>query len=104
MLVRDVFGDEREHFGFDLEVGEIDRRNAVLLGDELGEFFLVHEAQRGDLGTQALALAGGFFTGLEQLLRREQVLLDQQLSDPLVQRFPSPARHHAPGPRALQGP
>ena len=68
VLVGDVFRDQREHFRLDLKILEVDGRHAVLFGDELREFVLVHEAERSDLRAKALAHGRCFFAGLEQLL------------------------------------
>ncbi len=87
----DVFGDQSDDFGLDREVREIDRGNAILFGDELGELVLVHEAKSGDLRTQAFAMRSRLLSRLVELLRREQILLDQEFTDALVQRGPSPA-------------
>ncbi len=72
----DVFRDQGEDFGLDREVREVDRGNAVLFGDELGELVLVHEAKSSDLRTQAFAMRSRLLSRLVELLRREQILLD----------------------------
>ena len=77
-------GDQLDHHRVDLELVEVDRRNAVLLRDEVGELVLVQVAQGGDLGTEASALVTGLILRLTQLLGRELARFDQQLADSLV--------------------
>ena len=84
VLDRDLLGDQLDHGGLDLELVEIDRGHAVLLGDEIGELVLVQEAELGDLRAEPTALRAGLLARLAQLLRAEEVLLDEKLPDPLV--------------------
>jgi len=37
MLFRDIFGDQLDDFRIDIEIFEVDRRNAVLARQEIGE-------------------------------------------------------------------
>ena len=76
-----------DHGRIDLEVVEVDRRHAVLLGDEVGELVLLEEAELRDLCAEAPALeVWASVTRLPQLLLGEKILLDEELADPLVQR------------------
>jgi hypothetical protein len=78
--------EQLDHRGLDLELVEVDRGDAVLLRDELGELVLVQEAELRDLGAEPPALGARLFACLAQLLRAEEVLLDEKLPDPLVHR------------------
>jgi hypothetical protein len=89
VLGGDLLRNQVDHRLIDLEFVDVDRRDAVLLGDEVAEVGLVQEAELGDLGAQAPPLAPTRFTRLLQLRRREQILLDEEFPDPLV---------HAPAP------
>ena len=84
VLDRDLLRDQLDHRRLDLELVEIDRGHAVLLGDEVGELVLVEEAELGDLRAEPSALRAGLLTRLAQLLRAEEILLDEKLPDPLV--------------------
>jgi hypothetical protein len=90
VLDRDLFGDQLDDRRVDLELVEVDRWHAVLLGDEVGELGLLQVAELGDLGAEAAATVPSRVTRLAQLLGGEQVLLDEELADPLVQS-PDPA-------------
>ena len=92
VLDRDLLGDQLDHGGLDLELVEIDRGHAVLLGDEVGELVLVQEAELGDLRAEPAALGAGLLARLAQLLRAEEVLLDEKLPDPLVHVTPPTPR------------
>jgi hypothetical protein len=45
VLLRDLRGDEVDHRLVDLEVAQVDRRNAVLLGEELRDLVFLDESQ-----------------------------------------------------------
>ena len=102
VLARDLLGDQLDHVGIDLELVEVDRGDAVLLRDEVGELVLVEEAELGDLRAEAPALRARLLARLAKLLRGEQVLLDEQFADPLVHRsLPSCRLMNASSPRAI---
>src|SRR5689334_13869360 len=81
MLLADLARHELEHAGVDLDLAEVDRRQAVLLGDELGQLLVLDVTEPRQRRAQPLAGALGFFLRLLKLLKREHPLADQQLSD-----------------------
>jgi hypothetical protein len=85
VLLRDLFGDQLDHRGVDVELVQVDVRDAVLLRDEGGELLLLKEPELGDLRTEARPTLLRFFARLPELLGREQVLADQEFADALVQ-------------------
>ncbi len=91
VLERHLFRDQLDDFAVDLELGEFDRRQSVLLGDEFGEFGFLEVTELGDLMAEASAVGARLVASALQLLRRQHVLTDEQLADPLVHRVPSPA-------------
>ena len=84
VLGGDLLGNQLNHRRLDLELVDVDGGNTVLLGDEVREIGLVQEAELGNLGAETPALDTGFITGLPKLVRREQVLLDEEFPDPFV--------------------
>src|SRR5262249_37191504 len=90
VLERDLLGDQRDHRRLDLELVEVDRRNAVLLRDEVGELALVEIAELRDLGPEAAARDPALLARATQLVGAEEVLPDEKLPDPLVHRWHSP--------------
>ena len=95
VLERHLLRDQLDDVAVDLELGEFDRRQAVLLRDEVGELGLLEVAELGDLMAQASAVGARLVARALQLLRRQHVLTDEQLADPLVHRVPSPALSRA---------
>ena len=94
VLDRDFFGDQLDHGAVDLELVEVDRGHAVLLGDEVGELGLVEQTDLRDLRAEPVARALRLCARLAQLLLGQQILLDQELADPLVHNPPrTPAPH-----------
>ena len=78
---RDLLGDQLDDLGVDLEVLQVDRRDAVLLGEEVGELGLLDEAELGQVVPEAAARLLLLVLRLLQLLQRDQVLADQQLTE-----------------------
>ncbi len=95
VLDRHLFRDQLDDVAIDLELGEFDRRQPVLLGDELGELGFLEVTELGDLVAEASAVGARLVAGALQLLGRQHVLTDEQLADPLVHRVPSPAASRA---------
>src|SRR5262249_2387801 len=67
---------------FDLDLAEVDRRQAVLPRDELRELLVLDVPESRQRRAQPLAGALGLFLRLLKLLEREHLLANQQLSDP----------------------
>ena len=88
VLRRDLFGHEFDHRTIDLELLEVDRGNAVLFGDEVGQLVLVEKSELGNLGAEACPAPLRLRPGVPQLVRGQEVFLDQELADPLVHRNP----------------
>ena len=52
-----VLGDQRDHLGLDVELGQVDGRDAVLPRQELGEVLLLDRAHLDEAVAQPLARA-----------------------------------------------
>src|SRR5262249_14364061 len=74
-------GNQRNHLGRDLELGEVDRRNAVLLREEGGEVLFVDDAELGEAVAEACARLALLLLRLLQLRERDQVPPNQQLTE-----------------------
>src|SRR5262249_37293334 len=81
MLLADLARDQLQHRGVDLDLREVDRRQAVLLGDELGQSLVVNHAKARERRAQPLAGTLGLLLRLLKLLEREHSLANQQLSN-----------------------
>ncbi len=81
MLLADLARDELEHRRLDLDLGQVDRRQAVLLGHEGGQLRVVDIAHAGERGAEALTRSLGFVLCLLKLLERDDLLAEQQLSN-----------------------
>ena len=57
-------GDELQDVGRNFEVAQVDRGNAVLLGEEVGQLLLVEDAELGEAVAQPRAGFSLFFLGL----------------------------------------
>ena len=82
VLLRDVLRDELDDLRVDVEVFEIDGRNAVLLRQEVGELVLLDGAGLDERGANPRAGPLLFFLGLPKLLDGDQVLADEELTEP----------------------
>ena len=81
VLLRHFLGDELHHLGVDVEFLQVDRGNAVLLGEEVGELGLLDEAELGEVVADPAARLLLLVLRFLQLLQRDQVLADQQLAE-----------------------
>ena len=81
MLERDLLGDELDHLRIDLEVSEVDGGKAVLLRHEVGERGAVDQAELGELDARSGPGGSGLVLCPLEIVRRQQILLDEQLSD-----------------------
>src|SRR6185436_9682512 len=77
----DLAGDELEDRSVDLELAQVDRRQAVLLRDELGQPLVIDITKTRERRDEPLAGALGFVLRLLKLLKREHLLANQQLSN-----------------------
>ena len=80
VLLADLLRDELDDLRVDLEVVEVDRRDAVLLGEEVGELRLLDGADLDEVVADAAAGLGLLVLGLLELRHRDEVLADQQLA------------------------
>jgi hypothetical protein len=82
VLLAGLARHQLEHRLLDLDLAEVDRRQAVLPGDELRQILVLDVAEPRQRRAEPLARPLGFFLRLLQLLEREHLLAHQQLSDP----------------------
>jgi len=82
VLLGHVLRHELHHLGVDVEFLQVDRRNAVLLGEEAGELRLLDEAELGQVVADAAASLLLLFLCLLKLLKRNQVFAYEQLTKP----------------------
>ena len=83
-LGRHVGGHQLEDLGIDVEARQIDRRHAVLTGEDLGDVELGHQTQLDD--HVAEALLGGLLLRkcLGELLAREQPVAQESFAEPVA--------------------
>ena len=75
-------GHELDHGRVDLELGQGDRGHAVLLGQQRGDFLVLHEAHLHEVGAElppVLFLIGQRFLKLD---RRDALLFEKQFTNP----------------------
>src|SRR5262249_40488324 len=81
VLLRDLLLHQLDDLRVDLEVLQVDRRNAVLLAEEVGELVLLDRSDldqgRADAGAVLLLL----LLRLAQLLDGDEVLPDEQFTE-----------------------
>ena len=80
MVLGQLLGHELHDVGRDLELVEVDRRDAVLLREEVGELRLVEDPELGEAVAEACAGLALLFLRLLELRQRDEVLADEQLS------------------------
>ncbi len=86
--------NQLHHRGIDVEIREIDGRNAVLPGEEVGDVFVGNVAQLHQHGTQPRAIPLLLRQRAIQLFLRDDLLFDQKITEPLRHcRFPYRCRH-----------
>ena len=64
----------------DLEILQVDRRDAVLLAEEVGELVLLDGAHLDERRANAGAVSLLLFLGFAELLDRDQILSDEQFT------------------------
>ena len=67
--------------GVDVELGEVDRRDAVLLAEERGDLLVLDEAQLDQVEAELPPIGLLMVQGLLQLLGRDALLLQQELAN-----------------------
>jgi DNA-binding IclR family transcriptional regulator len=80
MALGELRRHELEDVGRDLEVGEVDRRDAVLLREEVGQLGFIENAELGQALTQPCTRFTLLFLRFLQLRQRDQILADEQLT------------------------
>src|ERR1700730_7436753 len=81
VLLGHVLRNELDHLEVDVELFEIDRGDAVLLGEEARELALLDETELGEVVADAAARLLLLVLGLLQLLQRDEILADQQFTE-----------------------
>ena len=67
--------------GIDLELREVDRRDAVLLAEQRGDLLVLDEAQLDEVVAELPPVGLLVVQGLLQLLRGDALLLEKELAD-----------------------
>src|SRR5205807_5533117 len=86
VLPRDIGRDQLDHRAVDLEMGEVDGRNAELLRQALGDVFLRDESKLDEGLTE---LAAGLlleFQGFLELILSDQTRFRQQFAETYAHR------------------
>ncbi len=81
VLLGDGLGDELDDLGVDVEVLQVDGGHAVLLGEEAGEVALGDGALLHQQGADARAGLALLLLGLLELLQRDEVLANEELTE-----------------------
>jgi len=81
MLLADLAWHQLQDGRFDLDLRQVDRWQAVLLGDELGELLILDVAHARERRAEPLARPLGLVLRLLKLLQREHLLADEQLTN-----------------------
>jgi hypothetical protein len=80
VLFSDILGDELDDFEIDVEFFEIYRRNAILLGQKVGELGFLDRARFYQRGANSGPVPLLIFLCLSELLDGDQVLANQQFT------------------------
>jgi len=80
VLLGHVLGHELHHLDVDVELFEVDRRHAILLGEEAGELALLDEAKLGEVVADAATALLLLVLCFLELLERDQVFADEQFT------------------------
>jgi hypothetical protein len=72
-----LLGDQGQDVSVDVELGQVDRGNAVLLGEKLSEIVLLDRAHSYERVPQALARLPALFLSALQLLWRDDLIPEQ---------------------------
>ncbi|MGC4084612.1 MAG: hypothetical protein QM736_21465 [Vicinamibacterales bacterium] len=81
VLVGRVGGNELDDARVDLELGEVDRRDAVLAAEERGDLFVLDEAETNEIVTEFSPVGLLMVQGLLELLRGDAFLLEEEFAD-----------------------
>ena len=82
--------DELQDLGVDLVLLEVDRRDAVLLREEVRDLVVADVAELRERVAEVLARALLLVLRLPELRERDQLLADEELAEPVL------VRHHPP--------
>ena len=74
-------GNQLDDAGVDLELREVDRRNAVLLAEERGDLLVLDEAELDEIEAELAAIGLLIVQRLLQLGRRNALLFEQKLAN-----------------------
>jgi hypothetical protein len=103
VLLRHLGGNEVDHRLVDLEVPQVDRRHAVLLGQELGDVVFLDVTQLDQVEPDLFAVVSLRLEGFVELVLSDQTRADQhlpQLDGHELPRNPVPPRGWVPATRA----
>src|SRR5690606_40376855 len=81
ILLRGVGGDQLDDGGVDLELRERNRRHTVLLAEQGGDLLVAHVSELDEVEPELAAVLALIVERLLQLLRRDALLLQQELAD-----------------------
>ena len=81
VLLRGLGRDQLDDRGIDLELRQIDRGHAVLLGEQSGDLLVLDEAELDEIEAELAAVGLLIVQRLLQLGRSDALLLQQQLAD-----------------------
>ena len=80
VLLRGLGRDQLDDRRVDLELREVDRRDAVLLAEERGDLLVLDEAELDEVEAELAAVGLLVVQRLLQLRRRDALLFEQQLA------------------------
>ncbi len=84
MLLARLLGDELQDLGVDLVLVEVDRRDAVLLTEEVGDLVVADVAELRERVAEVLARLLLLVLRLTKLRERDELLADEELAEPIV--------------------
>jgi hypothetical protein len=85
IFARRLGGDELDHGGVDIELGQGNRRHAVLLRQQRGDLLVLDVSELHEVGAELAAIRALIVQGFLELFRRNALLLEKQ--------FPNANRH-----------
>ncbi len=113
VLVADLARDELRDLGVDLVLVEVDGRDAVLGGEEVGDLPVRDVPQLGEGEAQVVARLALLLLGLAELLEADELLADEELAEAVLGRhalfsiatrraaLPSTRKRGSESPRSL---
>jgi len=84
MLVCDLGGDESTDALVDFDLVQIDRRDAMVLGEDPGEVQLADGSEFDQVVPNTHARLSGILSGLVELFPGHESLLDEQVPNPVL--------------------